>query len=423
MSAAFPRFVVTYALMYAAFGVASPFWPAFFASRGLAPEQLGILFATGTAVRLLSGPVAGRWADRLQALRAMLACCLLAAAGVALGLVPAQGFWLLLFVSVSHAAALAPVTTLADALALRAAGDPHKGRFEYGWVRGTGSGAFIVGTLMAGQVVAAVGLSPIVPLHVGLLAGAAAAALLLPALARHTKDEEARALPSGGIGALLRVPLFRRLMLVAALVMGSHAMHDGFAVIRWSAGGIGPATASALWSEAVAAEVLVFFLVGPALVKSLGPAGTAALAACAGVVRWVVMANTTDVIALALVQPLHGVTFAALHLACMRLIAGIVPPHLAATAQALYAFSVGATTALLTLSSGWFYGALGARGFLVMALLCAAALPLSRGLRARRDSSARQAALKKTSPPAVMPDDHGQGIQDRQTKHPRHLGR
>jgi MFS transporter, PPP family, 3-phenylpropionic acid transporter len=87
------------------------------------------------------------------------------------------------------------------------------------------------------------------------------------------------------------------------------------------------------------------------------------------------------VLALALVQPLHGLTFAALHLACMRVISAIVPPHLAATAQAMYALGAGATTALLIVASGSLYGAVGARGFLVMALLCAAALPLARGLR------------------------------------------
>src|SRR5262245_55935271 len=116
-----PRFVLVYALVYAAFGVASPFWPAFFESRELAPEQLGILVAAGTAVRLLSGPLAGRLADRLQALRAVLAGSIAVSACVALGLLPARGFWLLLIVSVCHAAALAPITTLADALALRAA--------------------------------------------------------------------------------------------------------------------------------------------------------------------------------------------------------------------------------------------------------------------------------------------------------------
>jgi MFS transporter, PPP family, 3-phenylpropionic acid transporter len=389
MTAAFPnplpRFILLYAAMYAAFGVASPFWPAFFESRGLAPEQLGILFATGTAVRWLAGPVAGRLADRLQAIRAMLACCIAAAAGIALGLLPAQGFWPLLLISVCHNAALAPTTTLADALALRAAaGDASRRRFEYGWVRGTGSGAFIAGTLISGQVVGAIGLASIVSLHSGLLAATAVAALLLPALIAGRDAELAHEAPSReGIGALLRIALFRRLMLVAALVLGSHAMHDTFAVIRWSAGGIAPAYASALWSEAVAAEVLVFFLLGPMLVDRLGPARTAALAACAGLVRWVVMAQTTDVIALALVQPLHGLTFAALHLACMRLMVGIVPPHLAATAQALYALGAGTTTAVVTLLSGWLYGGLGAHGFFVMALLCAAALPVTRGLSIR----------------------------------------
>src|SRR5439155_8902011 len=80
------RFVVLYALMYAAFGVSSPFMPAFFEGRGLAPEQLGILLGAGTAIRLVSGPLAGHLADRTQALRAVLAVCELLAAAVALGL-------------------------------------------------------------------------------------------------------------------------------------------------------------------------------------------------------------------------------------------------------------------------------------------------------------------------------------------------
>ena len=180
------------------------------------------------------------------------------------------------------------------------------------------------------------------------------------------------------------MPLFRRVMLVSGLVLGSHAMHDTFAVIRWSAAGVTPAMASALWSESVAAEVVVFFLIGPPLLTRLRPAGVLAVAAAAGVMRWVAMASSTSVMALSLVQPLHGLTFAALHLACMRLISAIVPQRLAATAQALYALGAGATTALLTLASGWLYATLGAQGFLMMAVLCAAATPLTWGLRAVR---------------------------------------
>ncbi|HET8563374.1 MAG TPA: hypothetical protein VFM35_05830 [Candidatus Binatia bacterium] len=44
------RFILLYAAMYAAFGVASPFLPAFFSPQGLLPEQLGLVLGAGTAV-------------------------------------------------------------------------------------------------------------------------------------------------------------------------------------------------------------------------------------------------------------------------------------------------------------------------------------------------------------------------------------
>jgi MFS transporter, PPP family, 3-phenylpropionic acid transporter len=380
---ALPRFVTLYALMYAAFGVSSPFMPAFFQGRGLTPDQVGILFGIGTAIRLVSGPLCGRLADLTQALRAVLASCAALAALVVLGLLWARGFPALLTISAVHAAALAPITTLADALALGAVALRGGGTgFHYGWVRGTGSAVFIVGTLVSGQVISEWGLTSIIGLHGALLIGAAGAALLVPQPGR----QEATALVAeparpGGVGELLRVSLFRRVMLVSALVLGSHAMHDAFAVIRWSEADVTPVMASVLWSESVAAEVVVFFVIGPPLVKRLGPAGAIALAAGAGVLRWVVMASTANMMALALVQPLHGLTFAALHLACMRLIAAIVPRRLAATAQALYALGAGATTALLTLASGRLYASLGAQGFFVMAALCAAVPPLAMRLR------------------------------------------
>jgi MFS transporter, PPP family, 3-phenylpropionic acid transporter len=379
-----PRFILLYAAMYAAFGVASPFMPAFVTERGLSPEQLGLVLAAGTATRLLSAPLAGRTGDLLQALRLVLVVAIALAAMVTLGYLPAYGFWALLALSLLHAAALAPITILADALALGAsAPPPGSGRkgFEYGWVRGTGSAAFIVGTLLSGQAVSAFGLDVIIWLQAMLLAAAAFAAIFVPELI-HERTAAAVRAAAGGVLLLLRLPPFRNLVVVAALILGSHAMHDAFAVIRWSAAGIGPATASLLWSESVAAEVLVFFVVGPAMVTRLTPAGALALAALAGMLRWAVMAQTTDVMALALVQPLHGITFALLHLACMRLIASVVPPGLEGTAQALYGtVGIGAASALLTLASGVLYARLGAQGFWVMGALCAVALPLTWKLR------------------------------------------
>jgi PPP family 3-phenylpropionic acid transporter len=378
------RFAALYSLMYAGFGVSSPFMPAFFEERGLTAERLGILFAAGTAIRLVSGPLCARLADLTQALRGVLAACAILAGFVALGLLLARGFTPLLMTSLLHASALAPITTLADALALGAAVSRDVGpQFEYGWVRGTGSAVFVLGTLVSGQVVGYRGLSSIIVLHATLLMAAGGAALLVPAAGRpEVMLAGAKHARAEGIVTLLRMPLFRRVMLVSALVLGSHAMHDTFAVIRWSAAGVTAAMASALWSESVAAEVVVFFLFGPPLLKRLRPANVVTLAAIAGVARWIAMASSTNAVVLALMQPLHGLTFAALHLACMRLIPGLVPPHLAATAQAMYAFGVGATTALLTLASGQLYATFGAQGFLVMALLCAPVPLLTVGLQA-----------------------------------------
>jgi PPP family 3-phenylpropionic acid transporter len=383
-STTLPRFILLYAAMYAAFGVASPFLPAFLSVRGLAPEQLGLVLGAGTAVRLLTSPLAGRIGDLIQALRVVLVVCTALAASVTLGYLGAYGFWFLLGMSLLHAASLAPITILADALALGSASPPppsDRRGFEYGWVRGTGSAAFIAGTLLSGQAVSAFGLDLIIGMQALLLGAAAFAGILVPELI-HARSADAVRAPAGGVLMLLRLPLFRNLVLVAALILGSHAMHDAFAVIRWSAAGISPVTASLLWSESVAAEVLVFFVIGPALVTRLTPAGALAVAALAGMLRWAVAAETTEVMALALVQPLHGVTFALLHLACMRLIARTVPQGLEGTAQAIYGtVGIGAAVALLTLVSGALYARLGAQGFWLMAALCALALPLTWKLR------------------------------------------
>ena len=372
---ALPRFLALYITLFAAFGVVSPFLAAFLAERGLRPEAIGLVLAAGTAVRLFAGPFGGRLADRLGTPRRVLTVYATAAAVVAFGYLGAAGLWPLLGVSVAHAVVLAPIVPLADALAL-AAGPLGRG-FPYGWVRGAGSAAFILGTLVAGQAVARFGLVATIGLNGTLLAAAALSSVAVPDRLGHKVTIET----TSGLGDLLRTPTFRRLMLVAALIQGSHAMHDSFAVIRWEVAGIGNATIGLLWSESVVAEVVVFLLIGRWLIDWLSPAGASVLCAAAGVVRWTVLAQSASVAAAALVEPLHGLTFALQHLACMRLIAQVVPPHLAATGQAFYnTVAVGAATALLTLASGPLYAAFGAGGFWVMAALCLLAAPLAWGL-------------------------------------------
>jgi hypothetical protein len=137
--------------------------------------------------------------------------------------------------------------------------------------------------------------------------------------ARTTDESRHKEHPDHPWLMLLRQRVFALVTLVGALIIGSHAMYDSFAVIRWREAGIRPATIALLWSESVAAEVVVFLLIGPPLLRVLKPTGALAWAALCGLLRWGVMAQTTELAALALVQPLHGFTFALLHLASMRL--------------------------------------------------------------------------------------------------------
>ena len=276
---------------------------------------------------------------------------------------------------------LAPIVPLSDALATTAARTSEFGegrRFEYGWLRAAGSAAFIVGTMLSGWAASGTGLANIVWFSGALLALGGTAALLLPAIPspRVPCDSRPRSTKRDWV-SLLQLSTFRLLLIIAGLVEGSHALHDSFSVIRWRAAGTGLPVVSALWSESVLSEVLVFLLIGPQLVRVLAPGGAMAVAAVAGVARWTVAAFTTSPILLAFVQPLHGFTFALLHLAAMQVIVQVVPIRLAATAQAIYGtLSVGLATAVLTLASGLIYGWMGGTAFLVMAALCLLALPL-----------------------------------------------
>ena len=323
MPPALPIFLAVYAFLYAAFGVQSPFLPALLREQGLHAEEIGIVLAASTAMRVLAGPAIGHAADRLHRHTSILCGCAIAAAVAGLGYLIMQGLGSLLAVGLLHAAMLAPIAPLSDALATTAAQESEsdgRRRFDYGWLRASGSAAFIVGTTVSGWVAGKAGLGVTIWLSGALLVIGGTAALLLPKLpGGYATHNGARPPIVRDWALLLRLAVYRRVLIIAALVEGSHALHDAFSVIRWRSAGIDLPIVGLLWSESVLSEVVVFLLIGPWIVRLFGPGGACALAAGAGIVRWTVAAFTTDPVLLSLVQPLHGLTFALLHLACMRL--------------------------------------------------------------------------------------------------------
>lgn len=355
------RFALLFAAQFMALGAAMPFIPAALAQGGLSPQQVGLVLALGTAVRLLAGPVSGRLADSLGLRVVLVAGAVVAGLTLPLlGLV--QGVLLLVFVQLVHSATVAPIIPLSDAAAVA---EMRRRPFDYGRVRAWGSITFIAGALLAGQAVGAVGPQ-------GALLVAGAALLLTAVVCLGLPDARTPQAARGPLWEPLRHPLFRRLLPCSALIQGSHAVYYGFSTLHWTAAGLSPGMIGALWAWGVVAEVALF-LFGRRAADRLGMRGLAMIAAIAGVLRWVVTAGTTDVAALFAVQTLHAATFGAMHLAAIRAM-GALPAALGARAQTLHAaLGVGLASGVLMLASGPLYAALGGGAFLVMAILCGVA--------------------------------------------------
>lgn len=361
--------------LYGAYGVQSPFLSLFLDSRGAEPFEIGMILAAATVTRIVAGPTIGYLADRWSARRSVLVLGAVATGAISFAYLGAEGPGALLLVVLPQAVAVAALAPVADAVGVAAA---KKAGFPYGWLRGAGSAAFVAGTLIAGQVVAGWGLGAAMALGGALFLMMGAVALALP----RTEAVASAPVVAEDAKRLLADPRFLLLLLVAALITGSHAVNEAFAMIRWREAGLTPQVTSWLWSAAVGAEVLVFFLIGPPLLARLGPSRALLLVAAAAGLRWTLMATTTTVPVLLLAQSLHGLTFAFMHLACMRVIAEIVPDDIAATAQTLYGpFALGVANAVFTLAAGYLYGKYGAGAYWPMVGLCGLAGVVALGVR------------------------------------------
>jgi PPP family 3-phenylpropionic acid transporter len=315
-------------------------------------------------MRLVSGPLGGRVADALGQPRAVMAggAAIAALAACLYGL--AQGFGGFVAASLLLSFGYAAVVPLGDAMALRAAREEG---WDYGRVRALGSVAFIVTASAGGWLAERAGVGSAAWLLAGAMAASAVAALLLPArpgAARRGGD---------AFRAVLALPAFRRNLLVAALIQGSHAAYYAFGSIHWAESGV-PATAiGLLWAWSVVAEVALFAW-GRGLADRLGPRGLALLAAAAGLLRWGITAQTVALPALVAAQALHALTFGAMHLASMRVMQQAIPHAVAGTAQTLLAAGIGAVMMAATLAAGQGYAAFGPAVFWGMGGMCAVAL-------------------------------------------------
>ena len=356
------RIALFYAAVFLVIGVHVPFWPVWLESRGLGPGEIGLILSISTWIRALAPPFMAQFADA-RGERKRLMVVLTTLTWLAYLLFPlANNFWTILTVTVITAVCFSAVLPLGENLAMLNARD-HS--FDYGRVRLWGSITFIIAAASAGRLLVDRDEDLILWLMLATLGLTIAATAGLPG----SPTPPAPIARQSPILNLLSNRVFLIFLIAVGLVQASHAAYYGFATIHWRSSGLSDAVIGALWAEGVVAEIILFAFSG-VIAKRLGPVRLLLLGAAAGIIRWGVLGSTADLAVIAVVQWLHGLTFAATHLGAMHFLARAIPREHSATAQTLYAaLGVGLFMGLAMILSGNLYSSLAGTAFHVMAAM------------------------------------------------------
>ena len=383
------RIGLYYAALLIGTGASAPYAGVWFRAQGLSGAAIGLILAAPSLGRAVTGPVLALWADGFSLRRTPIALIGIVVAAAYAGLALTHGLWAWLalwFVSQSLFGVCSPLT---DVIALRRA---RTEGFNYGWPRGIGSAAYVLGNVAMGFVL---GLTApdamLVWIVVAALGSAAAAQWVLPPDPVHEGGER---LPARerfkGLGALLADPVFMLAIVSTGLIQASHGFYYGFSALTWKADGLPSGLVGVLWGLGVGAEIGFLWFMEPWR-RRIGPERLVVLGGTGAVVRWTCLALSPPLWLLIPLQALHALSFTATFMGTLQLIERLAPPKSASGAQTLNAvLSGGVLIGLATMASGRLFDAVGAHGYLAMSVIAAAGLggalclaPLQRARKAK----------------------------------------
>lgn len=349
--------------IYFVYGAYVPFWSLWLESKGISAEQIGLLIGLGLGIRFAGNLLIMGRANRASLL--IPTCRYLAVLSLLcyLGFYWVDSFWALLALMLVANFIYPTLLPLSEALAARMM---LQVKLDYGKVRLWGSAAFIVGSTLVGALVQHYGASWV--LHAMILG-----LLLLTGLSWLPMSPAPQDAPSSGnkIGfrSLLTDRSFLIFLLVVSLLQGSHAAYYGFSALYWKAHGYAENVIGYLWALGVMAEIGMFAF-SRRLLKGFSYQQLFFIGGLGCVLRWTLLANTTELAWLLVAQLLHAVTFCVSHLGAIRYMTQQLPAEQVIPAQTLYAaFPTGVVMALLTAVAGFGYQQVQGEVFWLMAML------------------------------------------------------
>jgi PPP family 3-phenylpropionic acid transporter len=357
------RLAAFYVAIFLLIGCYMPFLPLWLKWRGMSDFQISLFYAVPVLLRALFIPVMTFAADRWGRPVRML-CWLAWGSLLSVALLPfVDGFPALFAVVLVFTLFWMSVIPITDSVALAAARDGHG---DYGRMRVWGSISFIAMTSGGGAAIDLWGPGAAVWLFVGSAAVVLIAVHWLP-------DERGVTMRSpprlADMLKLVRSPELWLFLIATSAVQSGHVVYYVFGTLHWTSLGISPTAIGALWGIGVVAEVVMFIYLRQVGLW-IGPVQLIALGGAAALLRWAVTALNPPLVVLFPLQMLHGLTFGGAHAGAMQFLSTAVPPHMAASAQGLYAaITAGLAMGLGSLAVTPLYRALGGEAYFAMAAL------------------------------------------------------
>ena len=360
---------LSYFTYFFSYGIFLPFWGVWLKGEGIPPETIGILLGAGLVARFLGSLlIAPRVKDPSHLVTALRLLALLTLA-FAIGFCFGNGWGWLMLVIAGFNLFFSPLVPLTDALA----GTWQKQiTLDYGRIRLWGSLAFVIGSALTGQMVSVWGHNAILySLIISILAmllGMMLKPSVMPQGEARTHSEADRSL-----WEMLKEGPVWRFLLCVTLLQGAHAGYYSFGSIYWQEAGYSASTIGYLWSLGVVAEVIIFAS-SNFLFRRWNARNLLLLSACCGILRWGLMASSTELGWLLVIQILHCGTFTVCHLAAMRFIAARKGPEVIRLQAVYSALAMGGGIAIMTVIAGFLFEHLQGGVFWVMAAVVVPAL-------------------------------------------------
>lgn len=335
-----------------AYGVYLPFRGLWLQKIGITDTDIGLLIGFGLVSRCIINvtltPLFHKIDHLIPALRwSMFLGVLGFLSFIYIGALSAN-FWVLAVLIILFNLAIGPAVAISDAISNHYAADKQ---LDYGYTRLWGAIALTVAAASMGLITKHWGLS-VVPIlgALGLFVTFLGTMLkpTIPMKCNYKKTEKIN------IIKILRDKKTLVFILVASLLEGSHGGYYFFSAIYWKDAGYSTETIGYLWSLSTI-SVIVFYLISRKAFLHWQVKSLFKLAAVSVVIRWALMAYSTDLPILIICQILHGITFSGTILSSVRYVEEN-NKHNYMGLQALYhAIPAGFALALVSAGCGWVY--------------------------------------------------------------------